>query len=333
MTKRFALIGAGVMGRNHARVLSNLSGVEFVAVVDPQGVHLKLASSVVVATNIGDLSALGVDAAVVATPTITHEEVALELADLGISVLVEKPVAETPAAAEKMASEFSRKNLVGAVGHIERFNPAIRELKRRLAANEIGEVYQIASRRQGSFPHRIGDVGVAKDLATHDIDLTSWVAGSEYEHVYGQVAYKSGRLHEDMMIATGKLHNGILVNHVVNWLSPMKERMVIVTGDKGTFVANTLTGDLTLHENGVEEIEWESFASFRGVSEGNVTRFAFSKKEPLIAELEGFRDAITCGGRDFVSFGEGLQVLLVAEAIVKSAESGQRITLESVERP
>jgi UDP-N-acetylglucosamine 3-dehydrogenase len=326
MTKRFALIGAGVMGRNHARVLSNLSGVEFVAVVDPQGVQLKLASSVVVATNIRNLSALEVDAAIVATPTITHEEISLELADLGMSVLVEKPVAETPASAEKMASEFLRKDLVGAVGHIERFNPAIRELKRRLAGKEIGEVYQIATRRQGSFPHRIGDVGVAKDLATHDIDLTSWVSGSEYEHVYGEVAHKSGRLHEDMIIATGKLRNDILVNHVVNWLSPMKERMVIVTGDKGTFVANTLTGDLTLHENGVEEIEWESFASFRGVTEGNVTRFAFSKKEPLIAELEGFRDAVANDGDDFVSFAEGLQVLRVAEGIVESARSGQRVT-------
>jgi predicted dehydrogenase len=326
MAKRFALIGAGVMGRNHARVLSSLAGAEFVAVIDPRGVSLRLADSVEVATNVADLSALDVDAAIVATPTITHEEISLELAGLGISALVEKPIAETPASAKKMASEFLKKDLIGAVGHIERFNPAIRELKRRLAAREIGEVYQIATRRQGSFPHRIGDVGVAKDLATHDIDLTSWVAGSAYDHIYGQVAHKSGRLHEDMIVATGKLQNGILVNHVVNWLSPMKERMVIVTGDKGTFVANTLTGDLTLHENGVEEIDWESFATFRGVSEGNVTRFAFSKKEPLIAELEGFRDAVTYGGSDFVSFADGLQALQVAEAIVQSAETGQRVT-------
>lgn len=321
------------MGRNHARVLSSLSGVEFIAVVDPQRLQFKLDSSVVVATDIEDLSALEVDAAIVATPTATHEDAALKLADLGINVLVEKPIAGTLASAEKMASEFLRKNLIGAVGHIERFNPAIRELKRRLAGKEIGEVYQIATRRQGSFPHRIGDVGVAKDLATHDIDLTSWISGSDYEHVYGQIAHKSGRLHEDMIIVNAKLRNDVLVNHVVNWLSPMKERMVIVTGDNGTFVANTLSGDLTLHENGVEEIEWESFASFRGVTEGNVTRFAFPKKEPLIAELEGFRDAIASDGRDFVSFTEGLQVLKVAEAIIESGELGKRITLERVRRP
>jgi predicted dehydrogenase len=327
MTERFALIGAGVMGQNHARVLSGLAGIEFVAIVETQEVKQGLPESVVILSSLSELASLGVTAAVVATPTTTHELLSLELAEMGISVLVEKPVAHSPAAAGRMASEFERLDLVGAVGHIERFNPAIRELRRRLALGEIGEVYQIATRRQGSFPHRIGDVGVAKDLATHDIDLTSWVLGSGYQHVHGQVAHKSGRSHEDMILATGRLQSGVLVNHVVNWLSPMKERVVTVTGDSGTFIADTVAGDLTLHENGAEVIEWESFASFRGVSEGNVTRFAFPKKEPLLAELEGFRDAVAHGGGDYVTFSEGLQVLRVAEAIVESAGSGSRIEL------
>lgn len=327
MAARFALVGAGVMGRNHARVLSNLSDAELAAVVEPGPIAFNLPSSVKRVSGVSDLVGLAIDAAVVATPTVTHEQLSLELATMAINVLVEKPIAETPEAAERMASEFHRAGLLGAVGHIERFNPAIRELKKRLSDGEIGEVYQIVTRRQGSFPQRIGDVGVAKDLATHDIDLTSWVAESAYEHIYGQTAHKSGRTHEDMIIAAGRLRNGILVNHVVNWLSPMKERVVIVTGDKGTFVANTLTGDLTLHENGVEAIEWESFASFRGVTEGNVTRFAFPKKEPLIAELEGFRDAVAGFGDDYVSFAEGLAVLKVAEAILSSAHTGQSLVL------
>jgi len=327
MTERFALVGAGVMGQNHARVLSGLAGIEFVAIVETQEVKQRLPESVVIVPSLGELANLGVTAAVVATPTVTHEPLSLELAGMGINALVEKPVAHSPAAAGRMASEFERLGLVGAVGHIERFNPAIRELRRRLALGEIGEVYQIATRRQGSFPHRIGDVGVAKDLATHDIDLTSWVLGSRYQHVYGQVAHKSGRSHEDMILATGRLESGILVNHVVNWLSPMKERVVTVTGDKGTFIADTVTGDLTLHENGAEVIEWESFANFRGVTEGDVTRFAFPKKEPLLAELEGFRDAVAHGGSDYVTFAEGLQVLRVAEAIVESGVSGHRIEL------
>lgn len=315
-------MGAGVMGKNHARVLANLSGIEFAAVVEPNGLSFALPDSVRVVPSVGALADFEIISAVVATPTVTHESLSLELADMGINVLVEKPVADNKASAQRMASVFASKHLIGAVGHIERFNPAIRELKRRLSLNEIGEVYQIVTRRQGSFPNRISDVGVAKDLATHDIDLTSWVADSPYVHVYGQVAHKSGRSHEDMIIASGRLANGILVNHVVNWLSPMKERVVVVTGDKGTFVANTLAGDLTLHENSAEAVEWESFASFRGVAEGNVTRFAFAKKEPLIAELEGFRDATMGLGKDFVTFTEGMKVLEVAEGIVASASSG-----------
>lgn len=325
---RLGLVGAGYMGQNHARVLSKLEGVEFVAVFDTQSRDMSVPSSVTVAPRISEFAQLGVEAAIVATPTSTHESVSLELAGLGISALVEKPVADSVSAAENMSRAFKNKNLIGAVGHIERFNPAVRELKRRLASGEIGEVYQIATRRQGSFPHRIADVGVTKDLATHDIDIVSWISKSRYHRIHSELAFKSGREHEDMLIAIGRLEDGVMVSHIVNWLSPMKERMVMVTGDLGTYVADMLTGDLTLHENGAEDITWESFATFRGVTEGNVTRFAFPKKEPLVAELEGFRDTVRGVGGDYVSFDEGTDVLRVATAILDSAQSGLPAVIE-----
>ena len=122
--------------------------------------------------------------------------------------------------------------MVGAVGHIERYNPALQSLRERMANGDLGDIYQIATRRQGPFPARIADVGVVKDLATHDIDLTAWLAQSEYVSVAAQVALRSGRPHEDMVAATGKLANGTITNHLVNWLSPMKERVTVVTGEK-----------------------------------------------------------------------------------------------------
>jgi predicted dehydrogenase len=192
-----------------------------------------------------------------------------------------------------------------------------------LLEGQIGDVFQIATRRQGSFPARIGDVGVTKDLATHDIDLTMWISNSDYSHVFAQSGHRSGREHEDMISVTGRLANGIIVNHVVNWLSPMKERVVVVTGDKGTFVADTLTGDLTLHENGAFNVDWESFATFRGVTEGNVTRFAYPKREPLRSELEGFRDAIVGKGDDYVSLADGVRVVEIADAVLLSSATGQ----------
>lgn len=327
MLLRAALLGAGMMGRNHARVLPTLDGLEMVAVIDENGDQHGVRGDAALLSSLDQLNVGDVDVAVVATPTITHESTVLRLLDLGIHVLVEKPIADTAEAGRRMAQRAQDKKLVGAVGHIERFNPAIQELKKRLRAGEIGDVYQIASRRQGSFPHRIGDVGVVKDLATHDIDLTAWIADSLYEFVFAQAAHKSGRHHEDMISVTGRLSNGVIVNHLVNWLSPMKERVVIVTGDKGSFVADTLTGDLTLHENGAFAVEWESFASFRGVTEGNVTRFAYPKKEPLRAELEAFRDAASGLDSPVVTFSEGVEVVRVAEAVLESSQTQSPVGL------
>src|SRR5690606_23591965 len=130
--------------------------------------------------------AAGIDIAVVAVPTAFHEDAAIKLADAGVHTLVEKPIAHSVAAGRRMTDAFAAKGLVGAVGHVERFNPALQEMRRRLEAGELGDVYQIATRRQSTFPARIADVGVGKDLASHDIDLTSWVAQSEYTTVFAQ---------------------------------------------------------------------------------------------------------------------------------------------------
>jgi predicted dehydrogenase len=224
---------------------------------------------------------------------------------------------------------FAAKGLVGAVGHIERFNPALQSLRKRIADGELGEVYQIATRRQGPFPSRIADVGVVKDLGTHDIDLTAWLAHSRFETIFAQTTTRSGRPHEDMVAATGKLANGIITNHLVNWLSPMKERLTIVTGEKGAFVADTVTADLTFYENGTIATEWDSMAAFRGVSEGNVTRLAIAKPEPLRTEHEAFRDAVLGLRTDVVTMAEGQDTLVVAEAVLESSRTGATVRIPS----
>ncbi|MDK6689915.1 hypothetical protein QP246_10825, partial [Aerococcus urinae] len=91
---------------------------------------------------------------------------------------------------------------------------------------------------------------------------------------------------EDMVIASGKLKNGILVNHTVNWLSPFKDRTTVVLGEKGALVAETVMGDLTFYENGKAPLGWDQIRNFRGVSEGEVTRYALQKREPLAVEHE-----------------------------------------------
>ena len=307
MTLRAGLIGLGMMGRHHARVLRETDGIDLVAVADPSGDPHKVAGSLDVLADVESLIAAGIDIAIVAVPTIFHEPVALALAAAGVHTLVEKPIAADVAAGERVAAAFADAGLFGAVGHVERFNPAIQEVRRRIEAGELGEVYQIATRRQGPFPARIADVGVVKDLATHDIDLTAWVAQSTYESVSAQTAYRSGR---------------------VNWLSPMKERITIVTGERGTIIADTATADVTFYANGTVRTEWASVAAFRGVSEGDVIRYAIAKREPLRSEIEAFRDGVLGLPSVAVTMDEGLATLRVAEAMLASAGAqGQSVNL------
>lgn len=329
-TLRAGVIGLGMMGRHHARILgSAIDGVELVAVADPLGDRYGVAGQVPLFQSIEELIGHGLDICVVAVPTEDHERVGLALADAGVHTLIEKPIANDTEQAVRLTEAFTAAGLVGTVGHVERYNPALQSLRRRLEAGELGEIFQISTRRQGPFPARIRDVGVTKDLATHDIDLTAWVGQSPYAMVSAQTAHKAGRPHEDMVLATGQLANGVITNHIVNWLTPYKERLTIVHGERGAFVADTAQMDLTFFANGDVATEWDAISRFRGVSEGDMTRYAIPKPEPLVVEHECFRDAVLGKqSADVVTFEDGARTLAVAEAVLASAgKDGRLITV------
>src|SRR5918999_4375283 len=324
---RAGLVGLGAMGRHHARILSELDGVDLVGVVEPAAVSGAAARGARVVRSVPELVALGVDYAVVACPTASHEEVGVELAAAGVCALIEKPLADSAPAAGRLAAAFEDAGLVAGVGHIERYNPALQSLRARLEGGALGEVFQVVTRRQGPFPHRISDVGVVKDLATHDIDLTAWVTGQEYVSVSARTVSKSGRPHEDMVAVVGQLADGAMVNHLVNWLSPLKERSTVVTGELGCFVADTLTADLTFYANGAWDTEWEALRAFRGVSEGDMIRYAIPKREPLLVEHERFRDAVAGLSTDIVPLSHGLRTTEISEAVLESAERGVTVAV------
>lgn len=324
---RAGLVGLGVMGRHHLRLLSTLDGVDLVGVVDPD---LDASGAVVPSAlfgSVNDLIGHGVDYCVVAVPTEMHEEVGLRLAEAGVHALIEKPLAFEAGAAQRLAEAFTARGLIGAVGHVERYNSALQSARARIEAGELGAVYQVATRRQGPFPARIADVGVVKDLATHDIDLTSWVVQAPYVSVFARVAHRSGRQHEDLVSVTGMLEHGIVTNHLVNWVSPFKERVTIISGEAGAFVADTLTADLTFYANGLVPTTWDEVANFRGVREGDIIRYAIPKPEPLRVEHEAFRDAILGRPADIVTMQQGVAVTRVADAILASAEAGQAVAV------
>ena len=325
---RAGLIGLGMMGRNHARVLSTLEGVELAAVADVKGDPHGCSGGKLIGADVHHLIAAGIDYAVVALPTDQHVEVGLQLADAGIPTLIEKPLASDVAGARRLRDAFAAAGLVAGVGHIERYNPALQSLRARLEAGELGTVYQVVTRRQGPFPARVTDVGVVKDLATHDIDLTSWVTGQPYRWVAARLVTKSGRPHEDMIAVTGQLADATITSHLVNWLSPLKERVTVVTGESGAYVADTLTADLTFFANGTAPTAWDDIANFRGVSEGDMIRYAIAKPEPLRTEHEQFRDAVAGRPATIVSLDDGVRIVEVAEAVLESGRTGTALDLE-----
>lgn len=324
---RAGLVGLGSMGRNHARVLQSMPGVELVGAVDPGGDPHGAVLAQEPLRELGELLARSPDLCVVAVPTSAHETVCIALAEAGIPTLVEKPLAGDLSSATRIVEAFETRGVLGCVGQTERYNPALQALRSRLDGGELGEIYQVATRRQGPFPARIADIGVVMDLATHDIDLARWVTGQDFHSVAAHTAHKSGREHEDLVTVLGLLDGGATTSHLVNWLSPLKERVTVVTGDRGCFIADTLSADLTFVANASVPMEWDALTVFRGVAEGDMVRYAIPKPEPLRVELEAFCAAVADGGANVVALRDALRTVSVAEAILKSAEEGQTVVL------
>lgn len=314
------------MGRNHARVLARHEAVDFVGVADPAhaGAHVE---GKVVAASVDDLLAMTLDGCVVAVPTIAHVQVGKALARAGVAALIEKPLALTVAECDELIAAFGQSSAVAAVGHIERYNPALVAMHDRLALGQLGEIYQIATRRLGPFPNRVNDVGVAKDLATHDLDLTPYLLSTSYERVSAELFARPGHEHEEVLAVTGRLANGTITNHLVNWLTPVKERTVMVTGEHGCLVADTLTADLTFLSGGQVASEWPALMNMRGVTEAEITRYAIAKREPLRLELDNFVALVSGAPARTVSLAEGRRAVELAEAVIASSRQGHAVTL------
>ncbi|MDO8184409.1 Gfo/Idh/MocA family oxidoreductase [Conexibacter sp. JD483] len=325
---RAAVLGLGMMGRHHARLLQTLPGVEFAGAVDPAGDrHGVVRDPALVFATLEQLLDSGrLDMAVVALPTEEHLPAALALTSADVAMLIEKPLAATTEDAELIIAAVRHRGLAAAVGHVERFNPSLVALRRRLEAGQLGDVFLVATERVGPFPERIKDVGVIKDLATHDLDIVSWIAGSPITTVAAQTAHRTGRPHEDLVLVNGRVASDVPFNTMVDWLSPTKTRRTRVLGDRGMLVAETVTADLTFYENGQVTSDWSSSQALRGVTEGDATRYALARSEPIRSELEAFRDLVA-GDPDapVVTLAQGFAAVRAAEAVLESAQSGRTV--------
>ena len=330
-TLRAAVIGLGSMGANHARVLGEMPGVELVAVADasPEAVRKVVGPRSLpgfpdAATLLRETSP---DLVSIVVPTQLHEEVALLAINAGANVLVEKPIAASLAAAQRIAAAAEISGIVLTIGHIERFNPAVQALKQRLDDGQGGPVLQVRARRVGPFPHRIRDVGVIHDLAPHDIDIMRFLLGEEVERVFAETRRLIATANEDMFAGVVRFRGGAIGMLDINWLTPMKERSLTVLCEKGMFVVDYAAQSLSFFENFDATAREGRYAS---VTEGPMTRYPIANREPLRVELEAFRDAVLAGGPAPVSARDGMTALAVAEALVRSGESGMPVQVDEV---
>jgi predicted dehydrogenase len=324
---RSAVIGVGNMGWNHARVYNELEGVDLVAVADLDGRIVERAAHVYGAKGYTDYQEMlrheEIDAVSVAVPTQIHHETALAALQRGCHILVEKPIAFTIEEGQEMVALAASRGLKLAVGHIERFNPAIVELKRRLRRREAGQIFQIHARRLGPFPTRVRDVGVVIDLATHDLDIMRYLLDSEVKRIYAETEHGIHTEHEDLLSGLLRFENGVIGLLSINWLTPTKIRELTVTGERGMFLVNYLTQDLYFYENDYVDSQWGSLGLLRGVGEGNMVRLKIEKQEPLQVEIEAFVKAVLEDGEPAVRGEDGLTALALAQRLVESGQENK----------
>lgn len=333
---RAGVVGLGMMGRNHVRVWDEVvDGVELAAVADPDPAALRRATTGRSARGYADpatmLAEERLDLVSIVAPTSLHLPVTLAALEAGVHVLVEKPIASDRAEAEQMIAAAERAGRILTVGHIERFNPAIRELKRRLGAGELGRIFQIKATRLGPFPARIRDVGVVIDLAPHDLDVMRYLIASEPLRLYAETEQRIHTDHEDLFNGMIKFANGVIGILDINWLTPTKRRTLTVTGERGMYVADYINQDLIYYGNPDAAHTWENRGAngvsqpITSVAEGEMTRRYVRKQEPLAVELAEFAAAVRDGGPAPVHPHDALIALLLARKMVEAGETGEVI--------
>ena len=315
------VIGVGSMGRNHVRVFAQMPDVNVAAVADVDEETVRQIARTYKAiphTSYHEmLEVAKLDIVAVAVPTRMHREVTLDAIAHGAHVFVEKPLATSVEACREMIDAAHSRGVRLGVGHIERFNPAILELKRRLGSEQLGRVFQIRSRRVGPFPSRVMDVGVVFDLATHELNIMEYLIGAPIKSLYAETEQGIHVSHEDLLSGLLKFANGAVGVLDINWLTPTKIRELSILGERGMFHVNYLTQELYFYENNYAK-GWEGMIALMGVSEGRITKYEVRKREPLVEQLERFVAATMNGEEHLINGEDGMRAVYLAEKIVES---------------
>lgn len=309
-----AVIGAGFWGKNHARVYKELSETELLAICDIDAKRAEDVAGKFGVEAYTDLEKMmksrKIEAVSVCTWSTSLAEVATRAVKGGKHVLVEKPMAATVEQAEKLLEAAKANKVHLTVGFLMRFIPGLQQIKKSIESKTIGEVVCGTAKRVSQWPERIGDVGVVKDLAIHDIDIMSHLFDEDPIAVYAKTGNMRHRKFEDyaqIMLTFEGGKSGFIES---NWLTPYKTRILTVTGSEAIMKLDYITQELTI-ENSRETLQPR-----------------YPVKEPLKIELRHFAACISGNERPLITGLDGLKALRIAESALKSSLTGKIVKLK-----
>lgn len=309
-----AVIGAGFWGKNHARVFKELDETELIAVCDidaEKAKNLAKQFSVETYTSVGKmLGRADIEAVTICTWSTSLAKEALKALKAGKHVLVEKPMAANSKQAEKLLKTAEKEGLHLTVGFLMRFIPGIQYIKESIEKRTIGELVCATAKRVSQWPERIGDVGVVKDLAIHDIDMMRYLFGGDPVAVYAKTGNMKHKKFEDYAHIMLTFEGGKNAFIESNWLTPYKTRVLVVTGSEAIAKIDYITQELMI-ENAKETIQprlpWQ---------------------EPLKLELRHFVNCILGKEKPLVTGMDGFKAIKIAEAALKSSKTGKLVKLK-----
>ncbi|MCI6993648.1 Gfo/Idh/MocA family protein [uncultured Methanobrevibacter sp.] len=315
-TVNVGVIGVGAMGENHVRVYHKIEEANLVAVSDVSERALKKIEKKYGAKGYTEYSELlenpEIEVVSVCVPTTFHHNVVMEAIKNGKHVLVEKPIAFTLEEAEEMIAAAKEAGVLLATGHVERFNPAVQKAKELVDDGVIGDIVSAFAKRVGPLPPRIKDVGVAIDLAIHDLDIMNYLFDEEVTQVYGSMNNILGDCefedHAEIMVNFDNESTGIIE---VNWLTPYKRRELELTGTAGIISVDYIQQSIEVYGKFAQDIQ-------------------IKHEEPLKGELISFLNAVVNGTEPEITGEDGLKALKMVIAANRSSKEHKPISFDEL---
>ena len=311
-----AVIGVGFWGRNHARVYMEIPEAELIGVCDIDAKRAKETAEKYGVEAYTDSKKLlkrsDVDAVSICTWTTTHAKETIRALKAGKNVLVEKPIASTVREAKQIVKMAENERLILMTGFIERFNPGVERVIKTIEEGSIGDVVSATSRRVSEWPERVGDVGVVKDSAIHDVDMMRYIFGEDPKTVFAKTGKLRHKRFEDYAQIMLTFSHGKTAFIETNWLTPYKVRKLIITGSNGIVTLDYLSQEIVI------ETEEKTF----------IPRYKW--EEPLKRELKHFVECVRKNKQPLASGLDGLKALIICEAVLKSAAKGKSVNLEKI---